>query len=59
MAWDVKNWDRKFTKTNRTQKLTDVLDFHKFKKVRNNNKCNNENYTEGLYRNEFEYGYCI
>jgi len=26
MAWDVKNWDQKFIKTNRMQKLTNILD---------------------------------
>ncbi len=41
MAWDVKNWDQESTKANRTQKLTNVLDFHESKndswKVRKNN----------------------
>ncbi len=27
-AWDVKNWDRESSKTNRTKQLEDVLDFH-------------------------------
>jgi DNA-binding transcriptional regulator GbsR (MarR family) len=33
MAWDVKNWDRKSTKASRTQKLTDVLNFHESKMI--------------------------
>ncbi len=31
MAWDVKNWDRESIKTNWTQKLTNILDFHECK----------------------------
>jgi hypothetical protein len=31
MAWDVKNWDWISIKTNQTQELTNVLDFHVFK----------------------------
>ncbi len=27
MAWDVKNWDRKFNKTSQTKQLADVLNF--------------------------------
>jgi hypothetical protein len=33
MAWDVKNWDKEFNKTSRTEKLIDVLDFHKSKMI--------------------------
>jgi hypothetical protein len=31
MAWDVKNWDRKSSKTSQTKQLIDVLDFHESK----------------------------
>jgi len=33
MAWDVKNWDKESSKTNRTKKLIDVLDFHESKMI--------------------------
>jgi len=33
MTWDVKNWDQESTKTNRTKKLINVLDFHEFKLI--------------------------
>ncbi len=29
----LKNWDRKSSKTNRTEQLTDVLDFHESRMV--------------------------
>jgi hypothetical protein len=33
MAWDVKNWDGESIKINRTQVLTNVLDFHESKMI--------------------------
>jgi hypothetical protein len=33
MAWDVKNWDRKSSKTSRKKQLTDVLDFHESRMI--------------------------
>jgi hypothetical protein len=33
MAWDVKNWDKESIKANRTQELTDILDFHESKMI--------------------------
>jgi hypothetical protein len=33
MAWDIKNWDRKSSKTSWTKELTNVLDFHEFKMI--------------------------
>ncbi len=32
-AWDVKNWDREFSKTSRTKQLADVLDFHESRMI--------------------------
>jgi hypothetical protein len=32
-TWDVKNWDRESSKTNRTKQLADVLDFHESKMI--------------------------
>jgi len=33
MVWDVKNWDRKSSKTSRTKQFADVLDFHESKMI--------------------------
>jgi hypothetical protein len=33
MAWDVKNWDREFSKASQTEQLTDVLYFHESRMV--------------------------
>jgi hypothetical protein len=33
MAWDIKNWDQKFSKTSRTKQLLDVLAFHEFRMI--------------------------
>jgi hypothetical protein len=33
IAWDVKNWDRKSSKTSRTKQLADVLDFHECRMI--------------------------
>jgi hypothetical protein len=33
MAWDVKNWERKSTKTSQTQELTNVLNFHESRMI--------------------------
>jgi hypothetical protein len=33
MAWDVKNWYRKSSKTSRTKQLADVLDFHESRMI--------------------------
>jgi hypothetical protein len=32
-AWDVKNWERKSSKTSRKKQLGDVLDFHESKMI--------------------------
>ncbi len=32
-AWDVKNWDRKSSKTSRTQQVANVLDFHESRMI--------------------------
>jgi len=32
-AWDVKSWDREFSKTSRTKQLADVLDFHESRMI--------------------------
>ncbi len=32
-AWDVKIWDREFSKTSRTKQLADVLDFHESRMI--------------------------
>ncbi len=32
-AWDVKNWDKKSSKTSRTKQLADVLDFHESRMI--------------------------
>jgi len=33
MAWNVKNWDQKSSKTNQTKQLLDVLTFHEFRMI--------------------------
>ncbi len=33
MAWDVKNWDKEFSKTNKIEQLIDVLYFHESRMV--------------------------
>ncbi len=32
-AWDVKNWDQKSNKANRTKELTNLLDFHESRMI--------------------------
>ncbi len=32
-TWDVKNWDRKSSKTSWTKQLADVLDFHESRMI--------------------------
>ncbi len=33
MAWDVKNWDQKFSQISKIKQLTNVLDFHESKMI--------------------------
>jgi len=33
MAWDVKYWDREFSKTSWTKQLADLLDFHESRMI--------------------------
>ncbi len=33
MAWNVKNWDQKFSKISRTKQLPDVLAFHESRMI--------------------------